>query len=153
MNEEPIVEIMKGFDDKDIEKDVEVQRIEPADVRLRKSLLNFVSDQVLEIKKLDDVVTIALRNLVERLQANELSAQETLSVISTLANKKTDMTTAILEPFKASNDGKSPLLAPPKADDATDFEQGLKDMSKEDRDVLERLFRVTQAESNRNNGI
>lgn len=153
MNEEPIVEIMKGFDDKTIEQDVEIQRIESADVRLRKTLLNFVSDQVAEIKKLDDVVTIALHNLVQRLQANELSSQETLSVISTLANKKVDMTTAILEPFKANNEGKSPLLLPPKEDDMSDFEQGLKDMTKEDRDVLERLFRVTQAQSNKNNGV
>ena len=81
MNEEPIVEIMKGFDDKTIEQDVEVQRIESADVRLRKTLLNFVSDQVAEIKKLDDVVTIALHNLVQRLQANELTSQETLRKI------------------------------------------------------------------------
>ena len=145
MNDVPIVEIMKGFEDKGIEQDVEVQRIESPDVRLRKTLLNFVSDQVSEIQKLDSVVTIALNNLVERLQTNELSAQETLSVISTLANKKVDMTTAILDPFKSNNEGKSPLLAPPKEDDSSDFEQGLKEMSKEDRSVLERLFRAAQA--------
>jgi len=147
--EDTIVEIMSGLNNEDVSHDVEMQRIEPADVRLKNKLLDLVSGQVGEIAKLDRIISKGLTSLEDRIVLNELSAQDTLNVINTLSNKKIDLTTAILDPFKAAPGGTSPLLPPAKEkDDNTDLERGLKEMSPEQLKVVEKLFRVLQANEN-----
>ena len=146
--EETIVTIMKDLDDKDIEKDVEVQRIEPADIRLKNKLLDLVSGQVGEIAKLDTIISKGLTSLETRIELNELSAQDTLNVINTLSNKKVDLATAILDPFKAAPGGTSPLLPPAKEKSGeSDLIEGLKKMPSDDLKKLEKLFRVAQAQN------
>ena len=146
--EDTIVQIIDGLDDVH-----EVQRIEPADVRLKNKLLDLVSGQVGEIAKLDRIISKGLSSLESRLEVNELSAQDTLNVINTLSNKKIDLTTAILDPFKAAPGGTSPLLPPAKEkDDNTDLERGLREMKPEELKALEKVFRVLQADKDKDSG-
>jgi len=146
--EENVMDIMIGLD-KEATPDVQVQRIKSPDEKLRESLLNFVSKQIDEIQKLDVVIALSLNNLIGRLQTNELSASEVLNIINTLSNKKVDVTTSILEPFKPTPNGTNVLLPPAKeGNEFSDFERGMKEMSKEDLKVLEGLFRAIQSNKN-----
>jgi len=141
-----IVEIMTGLDDSK-SKDVQVIRMKSQSELLRDSLTEFVQGQLCEITRLDTVISKGLQSLENRLDLNELNAADTLNVINTLSNKKTDLATALLEPFKPSTTAPSPLLTQPKEKDLTsDFEQGVKEMTSEQLKILDKLIRVTQNE-------
>lgn len=127
-------------------EEVQVVRMKSQSELLRDALGGYVQGQVLEIKKLDEIISKGLRSLEKRLDADELNAADTLNVINTLSNKKTDLTTAILDPFKPSTTAASPLLQPPKErEDLSDFEQGLKELPPESLKILDNYIRMSEA--------
>lgn len=142
--EDDIVTIMNDLD-KPADKDVQVIRIKSQSELLRDSLTGFVQGQLGEISKLDRVINLGLSSLANRLEANELNAADTLNVVNTLSNKKTDLSTALLDPFKPSTTAPSPLLTQPKEkEDKSDFEQGLKEMTSDEQKIIDRVFRMLQ---------
>ena len=141
--ETSITNLMEGLNNKETELQTDAVAMETPDQRLRRSLLDYVSNQVSEVRKLDDVISLALNNLKERLIANEIDADKVLAIISTLSNKKTDLTTAVLEPFKATPNGTNVLLSPAKeSTDQSDIERGIKGMSPDQLKLLDKMFRV-----------
>lgn len=146
MNKDTETQIQKlntSLTDTDIQQEVDAIAIETADQKLRRSLLGYVSTQVEEVRKIDSVIALALTKLYDRLQSNELDVDKVLSIVSTLSNKKTDLTTAILDPFKASPGGTNSLLPPAKENaEITSFERGIKDMTPEQLKVFDRMFRI-----------
>ena len=140
-----IKEITVGLDT--VDPNTEVARVRTQAEYLRDSLTNFVGSQLGEIAKLDRVISKGLSSLEDRLDHDELSADETLSVIGTLSNKKTDLTTALLEPFKPSSTAPSPLLnPPPKEEEQSDMEKGMKNLTPEEHKLVDKLIRTIQAE-------
>lgn len=141
--EENITQIMTNLDTVPTDNAI---RIKSQSELLRDSLTGFVQGQLGEISKLDRVINLGLDSLAARLEANELNVADALNIVNTLSNKKTDLTTSLLDPFKPSTTAPSPLLTQPKEkDDSSDIERGLKDMSSEDMKTLDKFFRSVQA--------
>ncbi len=149
--EQTIGDIMNELN-KETEEHIELERMTTPDERLRSSLLNFVTKQINEIDKLDKVVELSLNSLKAKIELNELSASEILNVINTISNKKVDITTAILDPFKVTGNGTSPLLPPAtQRSDSTDFERGVKEMSSEDLRIIEKVTKYIESQKNETN--
>jgi hypothetical protein len=136
-----IDQIMNGLDNEDVSKDVEVVKIKTQAEHLRDTLTDFVAGQINEIKRYDNTIALAITRLNERLLTNELTAAETLNVISTLSNKRVDLTSTLLDPFKPTTTS-SPLLPAAKENaDSSDIDKALKNMKPDDLKTLDFFYR------------
>ena len=139
--ENDINDIMEGLDNKELEFDANVQRMVLPEERLRESLLGLVEKQTREACNYDKAIGLAISSVVDKIQTNELTASELLNVISTLSNKKIDLITGILEPFKPTPNGVSLLLPPVKEKQREDdFTEGLKAMNAEELQTIQKVF-------------
>lgn len=139
--ENDINDIMDGLDNKELEFDANVQRMVLPEERLRESLLGLVEKQTREACNYDKAIGLAISSVVDKIQTNELTASELLNVISTLSNKKIDLITGILEPFKPTPNGVSLLLPPVKEKQREDdFTEGLKAMNAEELQTIQKVF-------------
>lgn len=139
--ENDINDIMDGLDNKQLEQDVFVERISTPEERLRTSLLGLVEKQAKEACNFDKAIGLAIGAVVDKIRTNEMTVSELLNTISTLSNKKTDIITTILEPFKPTPNGVSSLLPPaPKKEREDDFTEGLKAMSAEELQTIQKVF-------------
>ena len=119
--------------------------IQPPEQLLRERLLGFVSGQVDEIKELDSIIRLSLQNLRDRLAKNEIAPNDVLSIINTLSNKKTDLATALLDPFKTAPGGTNVLMPPAKeSTDMSDIQKGIQSMSPEQLKLFDKMFRGLQ---------
>jgi hypothetical protein len=132
--EESISKIMS-----DCEEDIkDAVIIETQEEKLKKSLYKFVVDQLAEVEKYDSIIRKSIECLNLRLQSNELSANEILSVISTISNKKSDIIQTLLEPFKTSIILKNPN------DDHSDFSRGLKELRPDQLELINKVFAASK---------
>lgn len=139
--ENDINDIMDGLDNKQLEFDASLERMVLPEERLRESLLGLVEKQTREACNYDKAIGLAISSVVDKIQTNELTASELLNVISTLSNKKIDLITGILEPFKPTPNGVSLLLPPVKEKQREDdFTEGLKAMNAEELQTIQKVF-------------
>lgn len=139
--ENDINDIVDGLDNKQLEFDASLERMVLPEERLRESLLGLVEKQTREACNYDKAIGLAISSVVDKIQTNELTASELLNVISTLSNKKIDLITGILEPFKPTPNGVSLLLPPVKEKQREDdFTEGLKAMSAEELQTIQKVF-------------
>lgn len=141
--EDNIKSIVEKLDDEDSNADVELERMTLPEDRLRNSLLSLVEKQAREANNYDKAIGLALNSVIDKIATNELTTSELLSVISTLSNKKVDLISGILEPFKPTPNGVSLLLPPVKEKETeNDFTEGLSAMSQTELDTINKFYNV-----------
>lgn len=137
--EKDIQQIQKGLQEEN--QEILIERTILPEERLRNSLLGLVEKQTREACNYDKAIGLAISSVVDKIQTNELTASELLNVISTLSNKKIDLITGILEPFKPTPNGVSLLLPPVKEKQREDdFTEGLKAMNAEELQTIQKVF-------------
>ncbi len=141
--EKDIEKIQKGLQEEDSQVLLE-RTILPED-RLRNAILGLVEKQVKEACNYDKAINLAVNSLIDKINTNELNTSELLSVIGTLANKKVDLIGTTLDPFKPTPNGVSLLLPPvEKKKTEDDFTSGLKDLSSDELNTLNSIFKVLE---------
>lgn len=141
--EDNIKTIVEKLDDDDNNADIELERMTLPEERLRNSLLSLVEKQAREANNYDKAIGLAVNSIIDKITTNELTTGELLSVISTLSNKKVDLISGILEPFKPTPNGVSLLLPPVKEKETeNDFTDGLNSMSKEELATINKFYNV-----------
>jgi len=141
--EDNIKTIVEKLDDEEFNDDVQLERMILPEERLRNSLLSLVEKQAREANNYDKAIGLAVNSIIDKISTNELTTGELLSVISTLSNKKVDLISGILEPFKPTPNGVSLLLPPVKEKETeNDFTDGLNSMSKEELATINKFYNV-----------
>ncbi len=141
--EDNIKTIVEKLDDEEFNDDVQLERMILPEERLRNSLLSLVEKQAREANNYDKAIGLAVNYIIDKISTNELTTGELLSVISTLSNKKVDLISGILEPFKPTPNGVSLLLPPVKEKETeNDFTDGLNSMSKEELATINKFYNV-----------
>lgn len=141
--EKDIEKIQKGLEEGN--QEVSVERTVLPEDRLRNAILGLVEKQVKEACNYDRAINLAVGSLIDKINTNELSTSELLSVVGTLANKKVDLISTTLEPFKPTPNGVSLLLPPvEKKKTEDDFTSGLKDLSSDDLNTLNTIFKTLE---------
>lgn len=139
--ENDINDILDGLDNPQLEQDAYIERITSPEERLRTSLLGLVEKQTIEACNFDKAIGLAIGAIVDKIRTNEMTVSELLNTVSTLSNKKTDIITTILDPFKPTPNGVSSLLPPaPKKEREDDFTEGLKAMNAEELQTIQKVF-------------
>jgi hypothetical protein len=126
-------------------KPQEVQPMNQADY-LRERTFSFLTKSMQEMEDYKTVIKNGLANLNERILHNELDADDVLKVINSLSSQVTGRTAVLLDPFKPSNQTPSPLLPPapsPRVEE-TDIEKGMKNLSSNDLQLLDKFIRVIE---------
>lgn len=141
--EDNIKTIVEKLDDEEFNDDVQLERMILPEERLRNSLLSLVEKQAREANNYDKAIGLAVNSIIDKISTNELTTGELLSVISTLSNKKVDLISGILEPFKPTPNGVSLLLPPVKEKETeNDFTEGLSAMSQAELDTINKFYNV-----------
>ena len=141
--EDNIKTIVEKLDDEEFNDNVQLERMILPEERLRNSLLSLVEKQAREANNYDKAIGLAVNSIIDKISTNELTTGELLSVISTLSNKKVDLISGILEPFKPTPNGVSLLLPPVKEKETeNDFTDGLNSMSKEELATINKFYNV-----------
>jgi len=132
--------INKGFeDDKNLECVNKAISISPKE-RLQRSILGLVEDQLTKATSYDIIIQKASKRVEERIDANELSLDSLMQIISTFTSKKLDVIQTVFDPFKSSQ--KDNLFDARESD--SDFEKGLKDMSPEQLKLMDQVNYMIQ---------
>jgi len=121
--------------------DKEVKRIDsPKDV-VTNSILSLVSDQLHKASNYDIIIQKAQDKVVDRIDNNELEFSELMEVISTMNNKKLEIINSMFDPFRGQKQG---LFDNGNESSPDDFDKGIKNLSHDELQTLEAVFRGVQ---------